>query len=267
MGVRAKKSLGQHFLNDDGAVLKIVEAAQIEAHNTVVEIGPGLGALTENLVAVAQRILAVEIDGELCGYLRQKFAHTKAFELVQNDVRQVNLLGLVCDVEQADAVLVGNLPYQITGALIRQILDARKAYRQAIIMVQREVAQRMVAQPGGKDFGVLTAVTQINCVPELLFDLPPASFDPPPKVHSSVLRLRFDCDPLFQVSDEGVFLKVVHAAFQQRRKMVRNTLRALLGQETLIEVLAQADIDGSLRPEALRIDQFDRIAQIWSHRS
>jgi 16S rRNA (adenine1518-N6/adenine1519-N6)-dimethyltransferase len=138
----------------------------------------------------------------------------------------------------------------------------------AVIMVQREVARRITAKPGNKDYGVLTTVTQINCVPQLIFDLPPSYFEPPPKVHSSVLRLQFDGAPQFIVEDQDLFLKVVHASFQQRRKMLRNTLRSLFdgNDDLLIEILQEAGVDATLRPEAVPVGQFELIARAWDKR-
>ena len=150
---------------------------------------------------------------------------------------------------------------------MRQILDAREVFHSAIIMVQREVARRLTAQAGNKDYGILTTVTQISSVPQLLFDLPPSFFDPPPQVHSSAVRLRFACDPLYLVVDRDLFLKVVHAAFQQRRKMLRNTLRSLFGDDTLLhEILDEVGVEATLRAEAVSIDGFEKIARAWQKR-
>lgn len=266
--MRAKKSLGQHFLVDGEAIRNIVLAANLQPNDLVIEIGPGRGALTEFLVRSGAQVCAVEIDPDMCLLLKTQFGDQENFTLVEGDVQKVNLRELVTQSDCDRAVLVGNLPYQITGTLVRQILDARDVFRYAVIMVQREVARRMVAQPIGKDYGVLTAVTQIYCAPRLLFDLPPDAFAPPPKVHSSVLLLDFDCDPLFQVEDSDAFMKVVHAGFQQRRKMLRNTLRSLVGGDDVLlnEILEEAGVDGSLRPEAVSVDLFDQIARAWCKR-
>jgi 16S rRNA (adenine1518-N6/adenine1519-N6)-dimethyltransferase len=266
--VKAKKSLGQHFLIDGSAIRQIVDAAKIGADDLVIEIGPGRGALTGLLVKQAAQVLAIEIDEDMCHILRRQFANDKNFSLVAADVQLVDLCELVQNQGFSRAILVGNLPYHITGILMRQILSARDVLSKAVIMVQREVARRITAKPGNKDYGVLTTVTQINCVPQLIFDLPPSYFEPPPKVHSSVLRLQFDGAPQFIVEDQDLFLKVVHASFQQRRKMLRNTLRSLFdgNDDLLIEILQEAGVDATLRPEAVPVGQFELIARAWDKR-
>jgi len=266
--MKAKKSLGQHFLIDSMAIQRIVAEAKIDTDSLVIEIGPGRGALTEYLVRLGARVLAIEIDKDLCGILRKQYAQNTNFDLIEGDIQLADLKQLVKDAGFSRAILIGNLPYHITGILMRQILDARDELHHAVIMVQREVARRITAEPGNKDFGVLTTVTQINCVPHLLFDLPPSSFEPPPKVHSSVLRLRFDCAPLYSVVDQDLFLKVIHAGFQQRRKMLRNTLRPLFGGDEVLleEILEEAGVASTLRPEAVSVDQFERIARTWHKR-
>ena len=267
--MKAKKSLGQHFLIDGKSIQAIVDAARIDTDDLVIEIGPGRGALTEFLVRRGAQVVAIEIDNDLSNSLRKQYAMYSNFSLIAKDVQLVDIKQLVGDAGFSRAILIGNLPYHITGLLIRQILEAREVLRRAVIMVQREVAHRMTATPGKKDYGVLTTVTQTNSVPELLFDLPPSYFEPPPKVHSSVLRLGFEGAPLYSVADQVLFLKVVHAGFQQRRKMLRNTLPTLVdGDEILLnEILAEADVDASLRPEAVSVDQFERIARIWQNKT
>ena len=266
--MKAKKSLGQHFLIDGQAIQNIVAEAQIGPDDLVVEIGPGRGALTEFLVRRAGRVVAIEIDTDLCGLLKRQFAEQANFSLIAEDVQQVDLKTLVREANFARAVLVGNLPYHITGTLLRQIFDAREVFHHAVIMVQREVAHRLTAVPGNKSYGVLTTVAQINSVPKLLFDLPPASFEPPPKVHSSVLKLNFECAPQYTVADQDLFLKVVHASFQQRRKMLRNTLRPLFGGDDIVfqEILTEACVADTLRPEAVSVEQFEHIARAWHMR-
>lgn len=266
--MRAKKSLGQHFLIDGESIHKIVAEANIGPDDLVVEIGPGRGALTGLLIERAARVVAIEIDPDMCVVLHKQFADRKNFELIANDVQVVNFKELVHEKGCARAILIGNLPYHITGTLMRQILDARDVFCHAIVMVQREVAHRIIASPNSKTYGVLSTVAQIYSVPRLLFDLPPEHFDPPPKVHSSVLALQFDCDPQFLVADPDLFLKVVHAGFQQRRKMLRNTLRPLFGndEEVLNEILEEANVAPTLRPEAVSVEQFEQIARAWHKR-
>ena len=251
--MKIKKRLGQHFLTEHSSIRRIVDAACIEAEDLVVEIGPGRGALTGLLIDLAKQVVAIEIDDALSKLLAAQYG--SKIEIVSDDVLQVNLPALVNDYGKNKAILVGNLPYQITGALIRQITTARGVWKRAVIMVQREVGQRMVALPGSKVYGVLSIVTQVRCVATQLFDLPPSHFYPEPKVHSSVLLLDFETDPGFDIADENGLFRIVRMAFQQRRKMVRNALSGVADDE----VLKAAEIDGRSRPEAIPIEGFERI--------
>ncbi len=258
--MKRKTRLGQHFLIDVVSIERIVEAAQIEKEDLVVEIGPGRGALTGLLVEQAEQVVAIEVDGELCDLLSDRFG--SQLKIVSDDVRRVNLSALVETFQKEKAVLVGNLPYHITGALIRQITDAQRLWKRAVITVQREVGQRMIAPPGSKRYGVLSVVTQVRCVAKRLFDLPPAHFYPPPKVHSSALMLDFEANSAYDIVDERRLFGVVRAAFQQRRKMVRNALAGVVDDE----ILMKANIDGRARPETISIDGFERICRALAMR-
>lgn len=263
-----RKTLGQHFLVHGPSIRHIVDAARIGSDDLVIEIGPGRGALTGPLVERAARVIAIELDRELCVSLQIQFGNLQQFHLVHADVQQIDLGALVRESGWDRAILVGNLPYRITGALMRQITDARAMWSRAVVMVQREVARRIAAQPGGKNFGVLSAMVQVRCIPEHLFDLPPEHFAPPPQVHSSVLRLDFEAQPAHCIKDEVRFLHVVRMAFQQRRKMLHNALRPLVQNDeaALQALLDAAGVDGRLRPEAVSIDAFERICQALNAR-
>ena len=256
--MKPKKSLGQHFLTNGASAARIVEAAQIGKEDWVVEIGPGRGALTGFLLAQADRVIAIEIDEKLCDLLAAQFG--SQLKLVSEDVRRVNLPALVAPRDKA--ILVGNLPYHITGALIGQITDARGVWKRAVIAVQREVGQRMIAQPGSKTYGVLSIATQVRCTARRLFDLPPAHFFPAPKVHSSVLMLDFEAPSAYDIADEKRLFGVVRAAFQQRRKMVRNALAHVVDAE----ILRSAKVDGRARPETISIAGYERICRALATR-
>ena len=255
--------LGQHFLNDFSAARRIVEAAGIAEGDLVVEIGPGRGALTGLLLERASRVVGIELDASLCARLQKTCGHRGDLSVLNCDVLQVDLPGLVRSEGPGRAVLVGNLPYAITGAALEQILDARAAFKRAVVMVQREVAQRMVASPGGKDYGILSIAVQIRTCPERLFTLPPDSFVPPPRVHSSAVRLDFTSAPPIRIEDERLLFRLVRTAFQQRRKMLKNTVLGLVEnrEDVLFKVFSEAGIDPHLRPEAISIGQFERICR------
>ena len=260
---RAAKRLGQHFLVDPVAASRIVEAARVGANDLVVEIGPGRGALTGPLLGVASRVVGIELAPALCALLQQACGHRGDLSVLNCDVLKVNFPELVQSEGFERAVLVGNLPYQVTGAVVKQILDARAVLTRAVLTVQREVARRMTALPGGKDYGVLSIAVQLRTRPEWLFDLPPEHFSPVPRVHSSALRLDFTSEPPVRVEDERVFFRVVRTAFQQRRKMLKNTLSSLVGgqQDVLARVCSGAGVDPLLRPEAISMEQFEQICR------
>ncbi len=259
--MKSRKRLGQHFLTEGASAARIVDAAQIGKEDLVIEIGPGRGALTGLLVERADQVIAIEIDRALCSTLSARFG--SRLKIVSDDVLKVNMPALVETSNREKAILVGNLPYRITGALIRQITDARKVWKRAVITVQREVGQRMIARPGNRSYGVLSIVTQVRCAAKRLFDLPPTHFFPAPSVHSSVLMLDFEATSAYDIADERRLFGVVRAAFQQRRKMVRNALAGLVDDE----MLREADIDGRARPETLSIDGFERICRALGKRT
>ncbi len=187
--IKPKKGLAQHFLTDVGAVQRIVRAAGVQADDLVVEIGPGRGALTGRLLAQAGKVIGIERDEALCDFLRSRFGH--GLRLRNQDVLTVDFSNLILEEGFDRAILVGNLPYYITGAVIRRILDARSRFRRAVLTVQREVARRIVAAPGNRDYGVLSIAVQLHSDPKMLFDLAPGVFHPAPRVFSSVIRLDF----------------------------------------------------------------------------
>jgi len=260
---RPRKGLAQHFLVDRVAAGRIVDAAQPGADELVIEIGPGRGALTGQLAERFGRMVGIELDSDLCNDLRAALGGRA--RILNQDCLKVDLQALVLEEGCQRAVLVGNLPYNITGAIVKRILAARSSLSRAVLMVQREVARRIVASPGSKEYGVLSLAVQVACVPETLFDLKPGSFHPPPKVHSSVVLLPFDAGPKVRPRDEALFFRVVRAAFGQRRKMLRNALLTLTGgDETPVSrALEQAGIDPRLRAECLPAEGFERLAQAF----
>ncbi len=254
--------MGQHFLTHPGTIHRIVVAANVTPRDLVVEIGPGRGALTQPLLELAKRLVGIELDRSLCLMLSQNMEGSSRFRLINADVLEVDLVSVVREEGFDHAVLVGNLPYQISGAVINKILDAREAYTQAVLMVQKEVAARMTASPGVKDYGILSLAVQIASKPEMLFDVEPDHFVPVPKVHSCVVKLNFNENSTVQIQDVPLFFRIARTVFQQRRKMLRNSLRPLVSSLSVLdEVLLVANIDSSLRPEALSVDQFASLCQ------
>ena len=201
------------------------------------------------------------LDRALCAYLQQRFEGADNLYLVNRDVLEVDLEQLVHREGYRGAILVGNLPYQITGAAVEQILSARAAWKRAVVMVQREVGKRMVASPGGKEYGILSVAVQVWTHPERVFDLGPGHFQPPPRVHSSVVRLNFPSTPPVPLRNEPFFFGLVRAAFQQRRKMLKNTLsrHVCVPEPILLSTLSGVGVDPRSRPETVSAAQFEKI--------
>jgi 16S rRNA (adenine1518-N6/adenine1519-N6)-dimethyltransferase len=221
-----KPKLGQNFLIDDEARNAIVDALGGLGERTVIEIGPGHGAITAILAARCRRLIAIEVDRALAAELRFRFREQPQVEVVEADVLDVDFAALVQQGESAD--VVGNLPYYITSPILLRLFAAgtRGLLARAVVMMQREVADRLAASPGCREYGLLSATTQINARVEKLFTLPPAAFSPPPDVFSTVLRLEFA--PRFEELgvDAAGFDAFLHRCFAQKRKTLANNLRA-----------------------------------------
>lgn len=221
MAFKTKKSLGQHFLIDSNIIYKIVEAIGANSDDRLIEIGPGTGALTSWLTKKYNDLHVIEVDERAIEVLKQQVPDV---HIHQKDVLKVDWSEILSD--KNDNFVVGNLPYYITSPILFTLLAQRSNFKEAILMMQKEVAQRLVASPSSKDYGILSVQTQLMSTPEILFDVSPNSFNPPPKVMSSVIRLTFD-KPALECSDEAL-KKVVRTAFNQRRKKLSNALKPVL---------------------------------------
>src|SRR5271156_510898 len=247
----SKPKLGQNFLADSSAALAIVEALGEISAATVLEIGPGKGAITRLLTARAARLIAVELDAMLAAQLRRQYQSNAKVEVLEQDIRDTDLTSLVrCPGEKL--TVVGNLPYYITSPILLHLFDHHQAIDRAVIMVQREVADRIAAQPGSRDYGLLTATTQLYARVENLFTLPPSAFSPPPEVHSTILRLSFE--PRFR--ELGVvpaeFIPFLKQSFAQKRKTLANNLRfAGFSPAEVANAFEAAHIPSAIRSEAL----------------
>ncbi|RKY04217.1 ribosomal RNA small subunit methyltransferase A [Candidatus Poribacteria bacterium] len=263
MPVKAKKRLGQHFLRDRSYLIRIAEAASLRPEDVVLEIGPGEGDLTELLLERAGRVIAVEIDPELVALLRSRFQGEDRLALIQGDVLKLDLTSLLSEHLSvgSKAKVVANIPYYITSPIIEKLIESRRVLGECVLTVQREVARRICAAPGSKEYGSLTVLVQYFADVELLFDIPPGAFRPKPKVTSSVVRISFRERPRVEVKDEGFFFRVVRAAFGQRRKMIKNALRSLgLADEAIRSAMERAGISLEERAESLTLEQLSRLA-------
>jgi 16S rRNA (adenine1518-N6/adenine1519-N6)-dimethyltransferase len=260
-----KPRLGQNFLADRRAADKIVDALGDISETLVVEIGPGKGALTDTLAQRAGRLIAIELDRMLATELRYKYSRFPNFEILEGDVltidfrtvlhRTIGPLNDLRPVKPSRARVVGNLPYYITSDILLRLFEFHDQFDVIAIMVQREVADRIAAEPGSRDYGLLSATAQLYCRVENLFTLPPGAFSPPPKVHSSVLRLtvapRFD---ELQVSHKK-FIAFLKAAFAMKRKTLVNNLKDIYPQQKIKAALAQAGLKPDIRAEAVGLEQ------------
>jgi 16S rRNA (adenine1518-N6/adenine1519-N6)-dimethyltransferase len=265
-GLRAKKSWGQNFLVDARVQERIVAAASLGRDDVVVEIGAGLGALTRLLVAQAGQVIAIEHDAELAALLEQELGPCPGLQVERADALDFDFAAAARAAGRA-LVVVGNLPYQITSPLLFAITDAAaggQVIDRAILMVQKEFAQRMLAGPGSKVYGRLSVMVQQQAEGAILFHVGPGAFHPRPAVTSTVLRLRPRPTPLAPVRDPAQFARVVKQAFAGRRKMLRRGLEPLAGAEAAARALACAGILGTRRAEELSVAEFARLADAFS---
>jgi 16S rRNA (adenine1518-N6/adenine1519-N6)-dimethyltransferase len=248
-----RKSLGQHFLSDRRILARIADALRLQGHETVLEIGPGRGALTDILAERAGRLIAIEYDRALAAMLRERYARRGNVLIAEADVLEVSLGELAA----GPYVLVGNVPYYITTPILFHALTPPRAER-SVYLVQHEVAQRLVAPPGSKQYGALTVNVAAVARAELLFGVPAGAFAPPPKVESAVVRITPLAEPLIAPGEEHRFRVLVQSAFGMRRKQMRRVVRTLdsLDAEQADALLHRAGIDPEVRPEVLTVNQF-----------
>jgi 16S rRNA (adenine1518-N6/adenine1519-N6)-dimethyltransferase len=258
----AKPKLGQNFLVDDEAIQRIAASIGDLTGRTVIEIGPGRGAITAALATRAAHVIAVELDRELAAGLRVQFMLDESAHVtvVPQDVLQFDFIA--ASVTAAERLLVvGNLPYGITSQILLKLASSHVAIDRAVLMVQREVADRIVAEPGSRDYGLLSVTAQLYGPAQRLFTLPPSAFSPPPEVHSTVFRWRFAPRFVELGVEEAGFLRFVRQCFHQKRKTLGNNLRAAgIAPAVIAAALAEAAIEPQARAEALTIEQF---AALW----
>ena len=248
-----RKSLGQHFLTDRRILTRIVDALELQPNETVVEIGPGRGAMTDLLRDRVARTIAIEYDRQLAELLRRRYEGDARVQIVQSDVLDVDL-GAVAGGPYA---LIGNVPYYITTPILFHALQRPRADR-AVYLVQREVAERMSASPGDRDFGALSVNVQALAEVETMFRIPAGAFNPPPKVDSTVVRITPRADPVVRAEEEQAFRELVQGAFGFRRKQMRRVLRQLrpMSAAEADAVLQDAGIVADARPETVAPAQF-----------
>lgn len=290
-GLRPKKSLGQNFLFDHQALDQIVQAADVTAADVVLEIGPGLGSLTQHLAAVAKHVIAVEIDAALLPLLRAQVADRSNVEIVHGDILDLDPAELIGGSEGNQSLnglkantnppsssvglvssasndlastykVVANIPYYITSAIIRHLLEASIQPSLLVLTIQQEVAQRIVAQPD--DMNLLAVSVQFYGSPRIVTNIQASAFYPAPKVDSAVVRIDLDSEPRYAVKSVDTFFRVVKAGFSQKRKQIHNSLAAGLAKprEEIDQLLTDAEIDPKRRAETLTLEEWARLVNL-----
>ena len=260
--IKMSKKLGQNFLIKRGIVDEIVHAAELTPGEPVLEVGPGIGTLTQGLAQSGADVTAIELDRRLLEVLDTTLASYDNVRIVHGDVLKLDVPTIM---NHKPFKVVANLPYYITTPIIMSLLESKLPIERLVVMVQKEVALRMVAKPGTKDYGALSVAVQYYTEPDIVLDVPPKSFLPAPAVTSSVIRCVLRNKPPVDVIDEKLFFRVVKAGFAQRRKTFSNTMKTTgLTRDRIEELLAKANIDGQRRGETFTLQEFADVANAWA---
>ena len=255
--LHASRRLGQNFLISPGVVRAVVEAAGIETGDLVLEIGPGIGTLTQGLLEAGAQVTAVELDKKLPAVLAETLRGYEHLNIVQGDILKTDIPALM---GEKPFKIAANLPYYITTPILLSLLEQNLPITHIVTMVQKEVAERMTASPGGKDYGALSVAVQYYTEPEIVLDVPPSCFFPAPEVDSAVIACTIRKTPAVAVKDDILFFRVVKASFGQRRKTLSNALKPLgIPKEKIESALRNAKIDASRRGETLSLAEFAAI--------
>lgn len=261
-GLRMSKKLGQNFLIDARIVQGIVDAAEIQPGDRVLEIGPGIGTLTQGLAEAGADVTAVELDKKLPAVLKETLKAYDNVRIVPGDILKVNIPEIM---GEGPFKVAANLPYYITTPILMTLLERHLPITQMVTMVQKEVAERMTARPGSRIYGALSVAVQYYTEPEIVLDVPPRSFIPAPEVMSVVVSCRVRKEPAVKVSDEKLFFRVVKAAFGQRRKTLMNALKGGgFAKEAVRDALETSGIDPTRRGETLTLAEFGRLADAFA---
>lgn len=267
--ITANKKLGQNFLINDDVIEKIISSANIEQNDIIIEIGPGLGTLTKRLLEKAGKVIAIEIDSKMINILNDRFEQYDNFVLINQDVLKTDLNKLISQYKNSfeKVKIVANLPYYITTPIIMKLLEEKLDIESITVMIQKEVAQRITADPGDKLSGAITYSVNYYAIPEEIIAVESDSFIPAPEVDSEVIKLYIRNIPAVNVINEKMFFNIIKASFMQRRKTLLNSL-ANFGitkdKEKLKEILTKAEIDETMRGERLTIEQFAKLSNLIS---
>ena len=267
-GIKANKSLGQNFLINSEVVESIVNSSEISKDDMVIEIGPGLGTLTEYLIEKAGKVLCIELDTRMIRILEDRFAENTNFEVINQDVLKVNLDEIINENKKDGKIknvkVVANLPYYITTPIIMKLLEDKLDIESITVMIQKEVADRLIEIPGGKNTGAITYSVYYYCESEKIMEVPNSSFIPEPEVTSEVIKMNLRNKPAVDIENPKVMFMIIKSAFMQRRKTLLNALtntKVFLNKEEGLEILKKLNLDENVRAESLTIEDFANIAQ------
>lgn len=256
----AKKRFGQHFLTDRNLLARIVRTGSVGPDDIVLEIGPGRGALTDALLGVGARLVAVEVDADLAASLEERFSPTGRFTLITGDVLKISFKGLA-EAYGSPLKSISNLPYNISTPVLFKLLDEREAFTLMVLMLQKEVADRLASPPGSKDYGILSVLFGVYFDVKKEFNVSRNLFAPRPGVDSAVVSLKVLPEPKVPVPDYGLFSRVVKAAFGTRRKTIKNSLASLgLEKDYVLKALNDAGVDPVRRAETMTLAEFSALA-------
>lgn len=264
--IQANKSLGQNFLIDDNIIESIIESSEIEKEDLIIEIGPGLGVLTDRLLKKSDNVVVIELDKRMISILKNRFCLNKNLEIINEDVLKVDLEELIKNKKQQNKInkvkIVANLPYYISTPIIMKLLENRLEISEIIVMVQKEVAERLSAKTGEREAGAITYAVEYYAQATPIIDVPKESFIPSPKVESQVIKLEVRKNPKIKVEDEKLLFSIIQKSFMQRRKTLSNALinnKILENREEVEKMFKTLEIDSNVRGEKLTLEEFGKI--------
>lgn len=267
--IKANKALGQNFLISEEVIQAIVESSQIEKEDLVIEIGPGLGTLTKYLLEKAKKVICIELDKKMIPILQDRFLVYNNFELLGQDVLKVDLKNLIqrekSNTNIKNVKIVANLPYYITTPIIMKLLEEELLLESITVMIQKEVADRLIALPGEKDAGSITYSVYYYAQAQGILEVPNTSFIPEPEVTSKVIKLNIRKEPPVKIEKKEIMFRIIKSAFLQRRKTLLNALvnaKVFVNKEEGVQVLEKLGIDINIRPEKLRLEDYANIATV-----
>ena len=267
-GIRANKSLGQNFLISNEVVEKIINASDIKENDMVIEIGPGLGTLSKFLLQKAKKVLCVELDKKMIKILNDRFSDYNNFELINEDILKVNLKKIIEDNKKTEQIanvkIVANLPYYITTPIIMKLLEEKLDIESITVMIQKEVADRLIEIPGGKNTGAITYTVYYYCESEKIIEVPNNSFIPEPDVTSEVIKMNLRKEPAVKIQEPKIMFMIIKSAFMQRRKTLLNALtntKVFINKNEGLNILKKLNLNENIRAEELSIQDFANIAK------